>query len=365
MLKKKILIICPHPINSSPGQRLKYEQYFDNWKSNNYQITISSFMSNDFWKIVYLKGNLFRKLYWTVYGYLKRYSILFHIRKYDLVYVFLWGTPFGFPLYERFLRHFAKNLIYDIDDLVFLGQSSSANSFLKNIKGSSKMHYLMKNADYVITCTPTLDEYVRKFNPNTTDISSTVNTDTRYLFDETRYSKNDSLVIGWSGSHSTSKYLYLLKNVLKRLASEFKFQLVVMGDKTFHIDGVNSKALDWNKEYEMEVLNQFDIGLYPIPDEPWVYGKSGLKAIQYQALGIPVVASKIGANNRVIIDNETGFLVQWDSEEEWYDKIKELILSPDLRRKMGTEGRKHIVKNYSVSSTKQVYLDIFEKVISS
>ena len=31
---KKILVICPYPENTAPGQRLKYEQYFDFLRDN-------------------------------------------------------------------------------------------------------------------------------------------------------------------------------------------------------------------------------------------------------------------------------------------------------------------------------------------
>jgi glycosyltransferase involved in cell wall biosynthesis len=287
------------------------------------------------------------------------------VKNYDLIYIHLWGTPYGLPIFEKLLTLVAKKLVYDIDDLIFLGNTSEANSALKNLKSSKKVHFLMKNADYVITCTPVLDTYVKKFNSNSSDISSTVDTDNRYLFDKNRYTSSEKITIGWTGSHSTSKYLYLLTDVLKKLAQEFDFRLIVMGDKSFHIDGVHFEAMIWNEGSEMEVLNTFDIGLYPLPDEPWIYGKSSLKAIQYQALGIPVVASKLGTNTRVIRDNETGFLVQWDSEDEWYTNIKLLIENAELRQKMGIQGRKHIEENYSVSSTKQVYLDVLNKVLSS
>jgi hypothetical protein len=38
--------------------------------------------------------------------------------------------------------------------------------------------------------------------------------------------------------------------------------------------------LAWSESIELEVLQKFDIGLYPLHDEEWVLGKSGLKAIQ-------------------------------------------------------------------------------------
>src|SRR5215470_2888977 len=92
--RKRILVICPHPIGYAPGQRLKYEQYFDIFKENGYDISISAFMSESFQKIVYKKGNYVQKIFWTIAGYFKRIFDLLRMRNYDVVYVFLWVAPF-------------------------------------------------------------------------------------------------------------------------------------------------------------------------------------------------------------------------------------------------------------------------------
>ncbi len=70
----------------------------------------------------------------------------------------------------------------------------------------------MKLAKHVITCTPVLDEFARRYNPNTTDISSTI--DTMAYTPARRHVNNGPLILGWSGSHSTVKYLGLIKDVL-------------------------------------------------------------------------------------------------------------------------------------------------------
>ncbi len=42
--KKKVLVISPFPQGVAAGQRLKYEQYFDHWRDNGYEVVVSSFM---------------------------------------------------------------------------------------------------------------------------------------------------------------------------------------------------------------------------------------------------------------------------------------------------------------------------------
>ena len=118
------------------------------------------------------------------------------------------------------------------------------------------------------------------------------------------------MTIGWSGSISTAKYFYFLSDILKKVKEKYDFRILVVGDKKCAIEGFNIEAVDWDEEKELFYLKQMDIGVYPLPFEEWVYGKSGLKAIQYMALAIPTVATAIGSNYRVIEDGVSGFLVK-------------------------------------------------------
>lgn len=358
--KKKILLLCPHPVGYVPGQRLKYEQYFDAFKEGGYEVTVSPFMSEAFQKIVYKKGNFVKKIGWTIRGYLRRIRDLFRIRQYDVVYVFLWVVPFAPPLFEKLTRRLAKKMIYDIDDLVFLNPPSSSNPFVHYLRSSRNHISLMKSADHVITCTPYLDQFVRKYNPCTTDISSTINT--KLYKPKKDYSIKGKFTIGWSGSHSTSKYLHLLDDVFKALVREYDVTLLVMGDPDFTIPGVPVEALPWKEEYEIAIISRFDIGVYPLPDEQWVYGKSGLKALQYMALGIPTIATGLGTIFRIIKNRENGFLV--NADEEWKERIIELINNQSLREEIGRKGTKTVEENYSVNATKDTYLSIFHQLTS-
>lgn len=356
-----ILFIVPYPEHQAPSQRLKFEQYYKHFREAGITVTQRPFVSVAFWKIIYKKGHFLAKIFYALAGYAQRFRDLFLLHKYDLVYVHLWVTPFGPPLFEWLYRKCARAIVYDIDDLVYLSEAKSrVNRFASFLKGRKKPIFLMKNADHVITCTPYLDQFVRQFNTNTTDISSTIDTD--LYRPRTDYTlKNEELVLGWSGSHSTSKYLYLLAPVFQRLQEEkIPFRLLVMGDPGFHIPGIIVEALPWKEEYEVEVISRFDIGLYPLPEERWVYGKSGLKALQYMAAGVPAIATAIGTNFRIIIDNYNGFLVS--TPEEWYLRIRELYTDPELRRKIGRRAAETVGRHYSIKQNKQTYLSIIRQV---
>lgn len=357
--KKKLLVICPYPEDVAPSQRLKFEQYYSYFRKKSFDIEVSPFISLAFWKIIYKKGAFVQKFFYSLAGYLRRTVDLFKALRADIVYIHLWTTPFGPPIFEWLFRKFSKKIVYDIDDLVYLKNvKSKAHPLVNFIKGRKKPLYLMKVADHVITCTPYLDEFVRSYNSNTTDISSTVDTD-RYQ-PSNAYTNDKKLVIGWSGSLTTSRFFMVLQNVLKRIAAKYDLEVLVMGDPSVKIDGVPLKAIPWTEKDEMPTLQKFDIGVYPLPDEEWVYGKSGLKAIQYMALGIPTVATAIGANYRVIEDGISGFLVR--SDDEWVHALIKLIEDASLRRQIGTAARKRVEELFSVEANKEIYLNILNSV---
>lgn len=316
-------------------------------------------MSPDLCKVVYSRGHLIPKIVGTLSGYLQRLRDLLRVRSFDGVYVALWVTPFGTSFFERICRLLARKLIYDIDDLVFLGDASPSNRWLQFIKGKSKPIFLMKSADHVITCTPYLDNFARRYNSQTTDISSTINTE-RYL-PKTEYSNAKRITLGWSGSHSTARYLRILAPVLRGLRSRIDFRLLVIGAPGFQLDGVDCEARPWVLEREVQDLLDIDIGLYPLPlNEIWVQGKSGLKALQYMALGIPTVATAIGANFRVIEDSVSGYLVR--SETEWESRILQLADDSALRQRIGRAARARVELLYSVRANTPKYLAIWDQV---
>lgn len=353
-----ILVICPYPLDTVPGQRLKYEQYLDFLRTQGYAISVHPFFSPKAYQILYQRGKVFKKILGVLRGFIGRIALLSSISKATGIYVFLNVAPLGPPWLEGLYLRLSKKCIYDIDDMVHMLRTTTVNRLAQAFKSSSRYFLMMRGADHVITCTPTLDELARRYNPCTTDISSTINTSSYVPVN--RHANDHELVIGWSGSHSTAPYLHLLDTVFQELSKHFRFKLLVMGAKTFELPGINVELIPWSVNAEIPTLQRIDIGVYPLPNDSWVQGKSGLKALQYMALGIPTVATAIGCNDRVIEDGVSGFLVS--TPEQWMARLSELLADPQLRQRIGVNARDRVERFYSVEANKNTYLSIFESV---
>ena len=363
MPKEKILIICPFPFDVAAGQRLKYEQYIDHWEDEGYEVIISPFMDMPMWDIVYTSGNYFPKFIGTMKGYIRRVLDLFRARHYDVVYVFMWVTPIGTSFFERLICFLSRKIIYDVEDNVMMERSNNLNPFVKLLKGRGKTNYLIKNVDHVITSSPFLNDYCLNLNRRRacTYISSSINTE-KFLPSNT-YSNDNKIVIGWTGTFSSKVYLDLLADVFVRLSKKCDFKLRVIGNFQYEMKGIDLEVIQWTKKNEVKDLQGIDIGVYPLIDNQWILGKSGLKAIQYMSFGIPTVATSVGTTPKIIKHKINGWLV--NNDDEWIEALQTLIENAQLRRKIGEEARLTILNNYSTNIIKLKYISILNNLVKN
>jgi len=367
MKKKRMLVICPYPIGVAAGQRLKYEQYFERWSKNGWDITISPYMDDTMWKVIHKRGYIFKKIKGVLRGHLQRLRDLISIPKYDLIYIFMYVTPLFTSAMERSVRLLAKKVIYDIEDNIHLQRKimsqDDPNPITRFMKWRGKYEFLIRSSDHVITSSPFLNEYCLKINlkKKCTYISSSLDTD-KYKINK-EYSSDKKIVIGWTGTYSSKEYLELLNQVFLKLSKRVNFQLKIISNFEYHISGIEYENVNWSLDNEIEDLKAFDIGVYPLPLDKWVLGKSGLKAIQYMALGIPCVATNVGTAPILIQDKINGRLVE--TEEEWIDALEELILNSELRRQLGKQAQIDAVENYSLKKIGNMYDNVLESVIKN
>lgn len=359
-----MLVLCPFPVGVAAGQRLKYEQHFNDWRAAGYDIDVSCFMDDAMWRIVYEKGHFLKKALGVLRGQLRRMRDLTRISHYDVVYVFMWVTPFGTSFFERTTRRIANKLIFDIEDNVLVGQSfrisHNPNALAQFIKGPWKARYLIETADHVVSASPFLNKAYLTINKHRKCSYIPPSVDTDRFIPSSRKSDNDTVTIGWTGTFSTRIYLDLLRDVFQRLAKKHRFKLKVIGNFDYELDGVDLEVVRWTSEREVEDLQGIDIGVYPLSNDEWMLGKAGLKAIQYMAVGLPTVATNIGTTPMIITNEVNGLLVETD--DEWFDALERLLNDPALRHRLGAAARQSVVENYSTKVIAARYRRILDDI---
>lgn len=173
----------------------------------------------------------------------------------------------------------------------------------------------------------------------------------------THYSILHTPIIGWTGTHSTEKYLDELLPVLQELEKDYSFIFRVISNHNPALPLTSFEYQPWNKASEIDDLSQFDIGVMPLEDNEWAKGKCGFKGLQYMALGIATVMSPVGVNKEIIQQDENGFLAS--SSKEWKAILAQLLDNAVLRKQVGEKGVKTIEQVYSVKANESVYLSFF------
>lgn len=354
---KKILVLSPYPEGFAASQRLKYEQYYTSWRDANYEIVTSSFFDIQTWKVLYSKGNYLKKLIGTLKGYFRRANDIFHLKKFDIIYIHLWATPIGLPLFEKLILHSGKRVIYDFDDALF--EKPDHFSLVNTIKGNFKAKYLIKNSHHLILSSPFLLEHCIDNNAysSATYIPCSLDTDRFMLKQE---SWPEKIAIGWTGTFSSKAYLDSIRDVFYEIDKFLEIKVILITNFEYSLNGLDYEVIPWRESSEIEDLHKINIGVYPLIETNWALGKGGLKALQYMSAGIPAIATNFGTVQDFIVHNENGMLVS--SKEEWVQAIKTIAENQMIRNNIIINARKTVETNYSVISNKNKYLSIFKNL---
>jgi glycosyltransferase involved in cell wall biosynthesis len=357
----KVLFLTIHRPDRNPSQRFRFEQYLSFLNANGFDYEFSYLLGPKDDKIFYSKGKTLLKAWLLFRTFFERIIDLYSASKYDIIFIhrecFFLGTSF---FEKRFAKSDAK-LIFDFDDSIWLQNVSEANRYYKFLKNPSKTMELIKLSHLVIAGNNYLVDYAKQFNRNVLVIPTTI--DTNYHKPTLSFNK-DKIIIGWTGTHSTIKYLINALPVLKKIQQKYpQVEFKIICENEFLIEEIQTQTTSWNKQQEIEQLQDFDIGIMPLPNDEWAKGKCGFKGLQYMGLSIPTIMSPVGVNTEIIQDGVNGFLA--NSDEEWIQKLSLLIESKEMREKLGNAGRQTVVEKYSVEANKQKYLEAFKSLLKN
>jgi glycosyltransferase involved in cell wall biosynthesis len=353
----QILFIVPYPAGKAPSQRFRFEQYLDFLTEAGHTWKIEPFISLTTWSILYKVGHTLAKVKGILSGFWRRLILLFTVPKYDYVFIHREATPIGPPVFEWFIaKVLRKKIIYDFDDAIWIPNTSEANKLVAGAKWHQKVGSICRWS-YKVSCgNEYLCNYAKQFNPRAIVNPTTI--DTVHLHNEMRNQMSSGrLVIGWTGTHSTLKYIQQVVPVLSKLELAYDFEFRVISNQSPHLSLRSLIYQPWRKETEIADLLTFHVGLMPLEDDAWAQGKCAFKALQYMALGIPALVSPVGMNTDVVIDGENGFVCA--TSEQWEEALVALLKHHDLRARLGKAARQTVENSYSVTANRSTFLNLF------
>ncbi len=276
----------------------------------------------------------------SVKDYLSLYSVLPH---FDCVFV--QRKRFHFPFLTIFRKR-ARKVVYDLDDAVMYRNSLAGSPYSRTRQ--KRFEDMVRSCDVVIAGNTFLKEQTSPFHSRVVVIPTSIPAGRYRMKDHSM--KKDLVTLGWIGDHGSIHYLERLSHVWDAVGRRYtgKVELKIICDTFFDCKDIPVRKVSWSGDTEVAELMDMDIGLMPLLDDPWSWGKCGLKILQYFGVGVPAVCTPVGVNRDVVVDGENGFWAM--NDQEWIDRISRMIEDSGKREFMGYAGRSTLDRGYTLEA---------------
>jgi glycosyltransferase involved in cell wall biosynthesis len=98
---------------------------------------------------------------------------------------------------------------------------------------------------------------------------------------------------------------------------------------------------------------------------PTYYEVFGLVILEAMQFSLPVVSTLEGGIPDIVLENETGFLVEPQNPNMLADRLSVLLDDKELRRRMGQEGYKRFMANYTIDKFENNICETIQTILNA
>lgn len=241
-------------------------------------------------------------------------------------------------------RRYGMRVVFDVDDAIHLGSSAGLRPQLHRT-----VMAIASKTDLVLAGSDALARDFRPYAPSVQVAPTCVllaNRPARQYLHELR-----PVRLLWTGSPQNAAHLELIGSALSELARTVPMRLEIVTRledlPTIFLDGVNVRLTAFSPEAEALALTRSDIGLAPLALSPWTTAKCGGRILAYFTAALPVIASPVGVQAKMVRHRQTG--LQATTPSEWVDGIRLLAADHILRAELGAAGRRRVEEEFDAS----------------
>jgi len=193
--------------------------------------------------------------------------------------------------------------------------------------------------------------------------------DINYFYPRTESKDKKEFTVLTAGRLEKGKRFDIAIEAFSRILSQVpNSKLLIAGKGTMeqYLKDISSKLgiidkvefIGWRDDLPM-IFRQVDVFI-----QTCRYEGFGRLVAQSLASGIPVVNSSRGGPEEILANGIGGYIVE-SNPEQIAEKVIVLLKNRELRKKMGINGRKRVVENYSIPVYRKKMEDIFKIVLIS
>ena len=338
------VLMLPRYSPMGASSRYRFYQYLPHLRQMGFSVTAVPLLDEVY--LTHLYAGRRPPMARVLRSYLHRLRCLVTARCYDVVWLEKETLPWMPAIAEFVAAPQGVPFVADYDDATFHRYDRHPSPWVRLLLGG-KIDRIMAGATVVVAGNDYLKQRAENAGARKVELMPTVIDLKRYT--PSRPPSNDVFTIGWIGTPKTVHYLHLVQPALAEICRKYAARLVNVGGGHVPLDDIPQQAKPWCESGEVVEIQQFDVGIMPVPDEPWERGKCGLKLLQYMACGRPVIGSPVGVNQEIIEHEENGFLAA--TGEDWTRALSRLIEDKALRERLGRNARRTVEKGYSLAQT--------------
>lgn len=182
----------------------------------------------------------------------------------------------------------------------------------------------------------------------------------------------DIFVVGMVAAFEDRKdYKLLVKAASLLLSTHANVRFVLVGDganfseiKNQVPSIISDKVIFLGKRSDIEsIVNVFDVGV--LLTNTKVHGEGISNSIlEYMALSKPVIATKSGGTNELIMDTQNGYLIDGENDRQLIESVEKLIQNKNLIDELGKNGKELIHEKFNSKIITKQYVDMYEKLLA-
>lgn len=232
------------------------------------------------------------------------------------------------------IRAHSRRLVYDIDDTIWHSPGTQPHGWMMRQRKLQELRSLAQCADLCIAANHVIAHDLADAGARRIRVLPMALDPAEW---HRRESADKRLVVGWTGSPGNLRYLRaILPDLIEAQARWPEIVFRIHSGQYPELPGLEFDYLPFVQAGEPLAVSQFDIGLLPLPEEPFARGKSPIKTLQYFSCGVAVAGVPVGATGEIMVDEVNSLFI--DAGRDWLTALKMLIESAALRADIAAAG---------------------------